>query len=76
MADEINAQLGRPLQYQNKGRIEYVITLGGPEPKEYQQNPVDYQHYIDKQLKPVAEAILPFIGIDFASLSEPQLGLF
>lgn len=76
MADEINAQLGRPLQYQNKGRIEYVITLGGPEPKEYQQNPIDYQHYIDKQLKPVAEAILPFIGIDFASLSEPQLGLF
>lgn len=76
MADEINTQLGRPLQYQNKGRIEYVITLGGPEPKEYQQNPIDYQHYIDKQLKPVAEAILPFIGIDFTSLSEPQLGLF
>ncbi|RTZ15812.1 DNA polymerase II [Vibrio aquaticus] len=76
MADEINAQLGRPLQYQNKGRIEYVITLAGPEPKEYQKNAIDYQHYIDKQLKPVAEAILPFIGIDFATLSEPQLGLF
>lgn len=34
MADEINGQLGRPLQYQNKGRIEYVITTSGPEPKE------------------------------------------
>lgn len=76
MADERNAQLGRPLQYQNKGQIEYVITLAGPEPKEYQKNPIDYQHYIDKQLKPVGEAILPFIGIDFSSLSEPQLGLF
>lgn len=76
MADEINAQLGRPLQYQNKGQIEYVITLAGPEPKEYQKNPIDYQHYIDKQLKPIGEAILPFIGIDFSSLSEPQLGLF
>ncbi|MGY5612755.1 DNA polymerase II [Vibrio brasiliensis] len=76
MADEMNAQLGRPLQYQNKGQIEYVITLAGPEPKEYQKNPIDYQHYIDKQLKPVGEAILPFIGIDFSSLSEPQLGLF
>ncbi|MGR5488670.1 DNA polymerase II, partial [Vibrio alfacsensis] len=32
MADDINQQLGRPLQYQNKGRIEYVITLNGPEP--------------------------------------------
>jgi len=76
MADEINGQLGRPLQYQNKGRIEYVITIAGPEPKEYQKSAIDYQHYIDKQLKPVAEAILPFIGLDFATLSEPQLGLF
>ncbi|NOH26126.1 DNA polymerase II [Vibrio europaeus] len=76
MADEINGQLGRPLQYQNKGRIEYVITTSGPEPKEYQKSAIDYQHYIDKQLKPVAEAILPFIGLDFATLSEPQLGLF
>ncbi|MEH0689610.1 DNA polymerase II [Vibrio cholerae] len=76
MADEINAQLGRPLQYQNKGRIEYLITTQGPEPKEYRKSPIDYQHYIDKQLKPVADAILPFIGLDFARLSEPQLGLF
>ncbi|KGY12725.1 DNA polymerase II [Vibrio tubiashii] len=76
LADEINQQLGRPLQYQNKGRIEYVITVSGPEPKEYQKSAIDYQHYIDKQLKPVAEAILPFIGIDFSTLSEPQLGLF
>lgn len=76
MADEINQQLGRPLQYQNKGQIEYVITLSGPEPKEYQKSAIDYQHYIDKQLKPIGEAILPFIGIDFNSLSEPQLGLF
>ncbi|RJX70157.1 DNA polymerase II [Vibrio sinensis] len=76
MADEINAQLGRPLQYQNKGRIEYIITLNGPEPREYQKSAIDYQHYIDKQLRPVAEAILPFIGLDFSTLSEPQLGLF
>lgn len=76
MADEINAQLGRPLQYQSKGRIEYLITVSGPEPKEYLKSTIDYQHYIDKQLKPVAEAILPFIGLDFTSLSEPQLGLF
>ncbi|MFW7526093.1 DNA polymerase II [Vibrio ostreicida] len=76
LADEINGQLGRPLQYQNKGNIEYVITLSGPEPKEYRRSAINYQHYIDKQLKPVADAILPFVGLDFASLSEPQLGLF
>ncbi|MCK6265109.1 DNA polymerase II [Vibrio sp. ZSDE26] len=76
LADEINQQLGRPLQYQNKGRIEYLITINGPEPKEYVKSPVDYQHYIDKQLKPIGEAILPFIGLDFTRLTEPQLGLF
>ncbi|GAB2663281.1 DNA polymerase II [Vibrio panuliri] len=76
MADEINAQMGRPLQYQNRGQIEYLITLNGPEPQEYLKSAIDYQHYIDKQLKPVADAILPFIGLDFKTLSEPQLGLF
>ncbi len=76
MADEINAQLGRPLQYQNKGVIEYVITVNGPEPQEYVKSPIDYQHYIDKQLKPIGDAILPFIGLDFDTLCAPQLGLF
>ncbi len=76
MADDINQQLGRPLQYQNRGRIEYIITLNGPEPTEYRKSPIDYQHYIDKQLKPVADAILPFIGLDFDALNAPQLGLF
>lgn len=76
MADKINEQLGRALQYQNRGQIEYLITLNGPEPKDYLSSAIDYQHYIDKQLKPVAEAILPFIGLDFKTLSEPQLGLF
>ncbi len=76
LADEINTKLGRPLQYQNRGQIEYIITLNGPEPTEYQQSPIDYQHYIDKQLKPVADAILPFIGLDFETINAPQLGLF
>lgn len=76
MADEINQRLGRPLQYQNRGLIEYCITVNGPEPKEYQRSAMDYQHYIDKQLKPVADAILPFIGRQFDQLSAPQLGLF
>ncbi|MEZ8826501.1 DNA polymerase II [Vibrio amylolyticus] len=76
LADDINQRLGRPLQYQNKGRIEYLITVNGPEPKEYIKSAIDYQHYIDKQLKPVADAILPFIELDFTRLSEPQLGLF
>ncbi|UTV28917.1 DNA polymerase II [Photobacterium atrarenae] len=76
MADELNRQQGRSLQYQNGGWIEYLITLNGPEPKEALQSAVDYQHYIEKQLKPVADGILPFIGKHFDDITAPQLGLF
>ncbi|WP_261817243.1 DNA polymerase II [Vibrio gallicus] len=76
LADEINHKLGRPLQYQNRGRIAYVMTLQGPEPLDYLKHPIDYQHYIDKQIKPVADAILPFVGLKFDDINAPQLGLF
>lgn len=72
----LTPNLGDRLQYQYRGTIEYVITVNGPEPKEYSKSPIDYQHYIDKQLKPVADAILPFIGKQFDELIAPQLGLF
>ncbi|MBB5210514.1 DNA polymerase II [Microbulbifer hydrolyticus] len=76
MADEHRRQKGLEPRYQNKGWIRYVITLNGPEPVDHRQSPMDYQHYIDRQLKPVADAILPFIELDFDSLVDGQLGLF
>uniref|UniRef100_UPI0025FB0DBE DNA polymerase II n=1 Tax=uncultured Microbulbifer sp. TaxID=348147 RepID=UPI0025FB0DBE len=51
LADEIRQQQGLAPRYQNKGWIRYVITLNGPEPVDHRQSPIDYQHYIDKQLK-------------------------
>jgi DNA polymerase-2 len=76
LADELRQQQGLAPRYQNKGWIRYVITLNGPEPVDHRQSPMDYQHYIDRQLKPVADAILPFIELDFDSLVDGQLGLF
>lgn len=76
LADEHNARLGRPLQYQSRGSIKYVWTLAGPEPASYQQSPLDYEHYLSKQLEPVAEGILPFVNDDFATILTGQLGLF
>ena len=47
----------------NPGRkIEYIITLNGPEPIENICSAPDYQHYVDKQLAPVADSILHFLG--------------
>jgi len=76
LADQQNQALGKALQYQNKGSIDYLITLNGPEPLAYQHSHIDYQHYLDKQLRPIADAILPFVGLDFEQISSAQLGLF
>ena len=75
-ADEYNSSLGRPRQYQRGGWISYVITTAGPEPMENLQSPIDYEHYLSRQLQPVADAILPFVGDDFATLTGRQLQLF
>ena len=37
-ADEKNKGLGKPLQYQRKGWITYIMTLNGPEAVEYQES--------------------------------------
>ena len=76
LADEQNLKRGRPPQYQNRGTIKYVWTTQGPEPVDYQQSPLDYDHYLTKQLQPVADGILPFTDDDFATLLTGQLGLF
>ncbi len=67
---------GRPLQYQNGGWISYVMTVAGPEPLETRHSPIDYQHYLERQLQPVADAILPFLHDDFTTLVTGQMGLF
>ncbi len=76
LADERNQELGKSLRYQNRGWISYVITQAGPEPVEHQANLLDYEHYIERQLKPVADAVLPFIGLEFDTVVSRQEDLF
>ena len=76
LADEFNRLHGRPLQYQRGGWIRYVMTVAGPEPLETQRSRIDYDHYVTRQLQPIADAILPFLGDDFASLTTLQQTLF
>ena len=74
-ADEKNKALNKPLQYQYKGWIAYVITLDGPQTIDYQSSMIDYEHYIEKQIRPIAEGILPFINLSFDELTQPQMKL-
>ena len=45
--------------------ISYVMTNAGPEPTDNVQHPLDREHYVDKQVKPVAEPVLAALGLDF-----------
>jgi len=56
--------------------IEYIITVNGPEPIAARQSAIDYQHYIDRQLAPVADSVLQFINLSFANITAQQQDLF
>lgn len=76
LADEQYQHKGKAPRYQNKGWISYIISINGPEPLEFNASAIDYEHYVEKQIRPIAEGILPFIGLSFNNISSSQLDLF
>ena len=75
-AEQAFKQKGMPSRYRNKSWIEYVITIAGAETVECQQSKLDYEHYIDKQLKPIADTILTAIGSSMDAVTRQQQDLF
>jgi DNA polymerase-2 len=68
---------GRGLPVPARGDwVEYVITTAGAEPAARPLAPLDYQHYVDRQLQPVADGILSFLGTSFGELVGDQMALF
>jgi DNA polymerase-2 len=45
--------------------IRYVMTTAGAEPLDNLSHPLDREHYVEKQVKPVAEAVLDTLGLNF-----------
>ncbi len=41
------------------------MTTAGPEPMDNVQHPIDREHYVEKQIRPVAEPVLETLGLDF-----------
>ena len=66
----------QPSRYQTPGWIEYVMTLSGPETLECQTSRLDYQHYIDKQLTPIADTILSVMNSSMEKICQKQFNLF
>ncbi|MBT3394832.1 DNA polymerase II [archaeon] len=58
----------RKLKKLESNIIEYYITTDGPEPIQILKHDIDYDHYIKKQIKPIADSILQFFDIDFEEI--------
>ena len=76
IADEENLKRDKTLKHQHKGWISYLMTVNGPQPLDYVSAKIDYQFYVDRQIEPVADGILPFIGLNFKDIAGLQMGLF
>lgn len=75
-AEEKFKQNNQPSRYQHKGWIEYVMTLQGPETLECQSSTLDYEHYIEKQLTPIADSILLVLNDSMENILKKQINLF
>jgi DNA polymerase-2 len=60
-----HVQAARKLGRSVSGIIEYVVTTAGPEPASRRTGAIDYEHYVLKQIRPIAEQVLPLLGLGF-----------
>ncbi len=71
-----------PLKQQPKRgeTISYFLTVNGPEPitddNSKPASAIAYDEYIERQLKPVADSVLQFIGLNFEEVTSSQMNLF
>lgn len=65
-----HVKAARKLDSLDSNVIEYYLTEDGPEPIQKLKHKIDYEHYVDKQIKPIAEQILSLLNKDFKSLTE------
>jgi DNA polymerase-2 len=56
--------------------VDYVMTVQGPEPLEKRAAAIDHAHYLTKQLAPVCDVVLPFLGTSFEKIAGLQTSLF
>ena len=48
--------------------VEYMMTSRGPVPIQLDPQDIDFQHYIDKQIRPLAESVLWYFDTSWDDL--------
>ena len=73
-----HVKAARQLDSLDSNIIEYYITIEGPEPIQKLRHKLDYEHYLDKQIRPIAKTILETLNINFEEIltSTKQTTLF
>lgn len=65
----------QPSRYHRGGWIEYAYTLNGPEALECLQSPLDYDLYVTRQIAPIVDGIVGFLGTSFEAITTRQITL-
>jgi len=60
-----HVKAARKLKNLSSNVIEYYITTDGPEPVSQRKHKIDYSHYLNKQIQPIANQILSLFNKDF-----------
>ncbi|OIO80084.1 hypothetical protein AUJ84_04650 [Candidatus Pacearchaeota archaeon CG1_02_32_132] len=73
-----HVKAARKLDKIDSSIIEYYVTEDGPEPIQGKKHKIDYEHYINKQIAPIANTILFFFKKDFDEIisTSKQMKLF
>src|SRR3989344_3978075 len=73
-----HVKAARKMKKLDSTKIEYIMTEDGPEPIQNLKHKIDYEHYIEKQIKPIALQVLTLLGKDFDDIvkSSRQKKLF
>ena len=73
-----HVKAARLLDHMESNLVEYYITENGPEPIQKLKHKIDYEHYIEKQITPIADTILSFFNtsVDKITKGSKQKTLF
>ncbi|MBX4196244.1 DNA polymerase II [Candidatus Pacearchaeota archaeon] len=73
-----HVKAARMLSHLDSNVIQYYITENGPEPIQMHKSKLDYDHYIKKQIEPIANQVLSLLGKNFeeAAQESKQAKLF
>ena len=63
-----HVKAARQLERLDGNIIEYVMTVDGPQPVQKLKSSIDYDHYIEKQVKPIADSVLSFQNLGFEDM--------